>query len=216
MGGERFDTCQPEMYLFGENLDLNFLGGRPTPFPYTAPLPHEPTRTLRSLINIRKESLRFVKIFRETPSISLSNQSSITVSGGDHHTKVVLEPPVPNSNLVANNTNTDGELVSTTTTRQSSISSSQGHRSSTVSTNAVGGQPVTRTTEPTAPPPPPPPPPKKYFYNIDFTFDSDVKCAITINYFCSEEINSNGITYTSRDPSINSETHYFKRGANQQ
>jgi hypothetical protein len=31
MGGERFDTPQPEAYLFGENADLNFLGSRPTP-----------------------------------------------------------------------------------------------------------------------------------------------------------------------------------------
>lgn len=30
MGGERFDTPQPESYLFGENSDLNFLGSRPT------------------------------------------------------------------------------------------------------------------------------------------------------------------------------------------
>lgn len=26
MGGERFDTPQPEAYLFGDNSDLNFLG----------------------------------------------------------------------------------------------------------------------------------------------------------------------------------------------
>lgn len=31
MGGERFDTAQPEMYLFGENMDVNFLGSRPAP-----------------------------------------------------------------------------------------------------------------------------------------------------------------------------------------
>lgn len=31
MGGERFDTPQPEAYLFGENTDLNFLGCKPTP-----------------------------------------------------------------------------------------------------------------------------------------------------------------------------------------
>ena len=31
MGGERFDTTQPEAYLFGENPDLNFLGNRPVP-----------------------------------------------------------------------------------------------------------------------------------------------------------------------------------------
>lgn len=36
MGGERFDTPQPEAYLFGENADLNFLGSRPTPVSTTS------------------------------------------------------------------------------------------------------------------------------------------------------------------------------------
>lgn len=31
MGGERFQQSEPQQYLFGENTDLNFLGGRPTP-----------------------------------------------------------------------------------------------------------------------------------------------------------------------------------------
>ncbi|CAH1274445.1 RNF157 [Branchiostoma lanceolatum] len=62
MGGERFDTTQPEAYLFGENSDLNFLGNRPLPFPYPAPQPNEPTKTLKSLVNIRKDSLRLVRI----------------------------------------------------------------------------------------------------------------------------------------------------------
>lgn len=29
MGGQKFDTPHPEGYLFGENMDLNFLGNRP-------------------------------------------------------------------------------------------------------------------------------------------------------------------------------------------
>ncbi len=29
MGGEKFDSPQPEAFLFGENVDLNFLGGKP-------------------------------------------------------------------------------------------------------------------------------------------------------------------------------------------
>ena len=29
MGGEKFETMQPEAYLFGENTDLNFLGPKP-------------------------------------------------------------------------------------------------------------------------------------------------------------------------------------------
>jgi len=31
MGGERFDTNQQDVYLFGENDDLNFLGSKPVP-----------------------------------------------------------------------------------------------------------------------------------------------------------------------------------------
>lgn len=31
MGGEKFDAPQPEAYLFGDNMDLNFLGSRPVP-----------------------------------------------------------------------------------------------------------------------------------------------------------------------------------------
>uniref|UniRef100_A0A3Q4BYA3 E3 ubiquitin-protein ligase n=1 Tax=Mola mola TaxID=94237 RepID=A0A3Q4BYA3_MOLML len=59
MGGEKFDSTHPEGYLFGENTDLNFLGTRP--FPYAAPPPQEPVKTLRSLINIRKDTLRLVR-----------------------------------------------------------------------------------------------------------------------------------------------------------
>lgn len=47
MGGDKFEMSQPEAYLFGENYDLNYLGGRPSPFPYSAPLPNEPMHMLR-------------------------------------------------------------------------------------------------------------------------------------------------------------------------
>ncbi|CAB0013850.1 unnamed protein product [Nesidiocoris tenuis] len=67
MGGERFDTPQPEAYLFGENADLNFLGSRPTPFPYPPPQANEPTKTLKTLVNIRKESLRLVRVPNPEP-----------------------------------------------------------------------------------------------------------------------------------------------------
>ncbi|XP_045046067.1 E3 ubiquitin ligase RNF157 isoform X3 [Desmodus rotundus] len=65
MGGEKFDSTHPEGYLFGENSDLNFLGNRPVAFPYAAPPPQEPVKTLRSLINIRKDTLRLVKCAEE-------------------------------------------------------------------------------------------------------------------------------------------------------
>ncbi|CAL1279351.1 unnamed protein product [Larinioides sclopetarius] len=132
MGGEKFQTTEPEMYLFGENMDLNFLGGKPAPFPYAAPQPNEPTRTLRSLINVRKETLRFVKV----------------LDVGDDKR--------------------------------------QGNASSNTS------------------------------YNIEFSFDSDVRCNITIYYFCTEEITPNGVIYTPHDPSLNSETYHYKKGINQQ
>lgn len=61
MGGETFDSAHPEGYLFGENSDLNFLGARPVTFPYAAPPPQDPVKTLRSLISIRKDTLRLVR-----------------------------------------------------------------------------------------------------------------------------------------------------------
>ncbi|KAI1291116.1 putative E3 ubiquitin ligase [Halotydeus destructor] len=175
MGGERFDTCQPEMYLFGENLDLNFLGAKPTPFPYTAPLPHEPTRTLRALVNIRKESLRFIKIATDSTSIIEPLKDKPEVSVSRH----------------PSNTSSNSQLDKTKTS-------------------------VSSTSLPTLSPPAPECVKKDYKYNIEFTFDSDVKVAITVYYLCQEEMSSTGLTYTSRDVSFNSETFYYKRGSNQQ
>ena len=61
MGGEKFDSPQPESFLFGDNSDLNFLGSKPVPFPYPPPQANEPTKTLKSLVNIRRDSLHFTK-----------------------------------------------------------------------------------------------------------------------------------------------------------
>lgn len=132
MGGERFDTPQPEAYLFGENADLNFLGSRPTAFPYPPPQANEPTKTLKSLVNIRKESVRFSK----------APDSATKIHG-------------------------DGTLN------------------------------------------------KGSSFNIEFVYDSDAKCAITIYYFCTEDITANGVSYIPRDPSLTSETYHCKRGVNQ-
>lgn len=160
MGGERFDTPQPEAYLFGENADLNFLGSHPTPvrfpvifnyyinynytervpneflatfrqrfesthlifpslrlllllqFPYPPPQANEPTKTLKSLVNIRKESLRFVRCNDNVGKIS-----DCDGAGQIKHTQ----------------------------------------------------------------------------FNIEFTFDCDSRCCITIYYFCSEEFTSAGV-----------------------
>ncbi|KAK9878131.1 hypothetical protein WA026_021147 [Henosepilachna vigintioctopunctata] len=141
MGGERFDTPQPESYLFGENSDLNFLGCRPTPFPYPPPQPNEPTKTLKCLVNIRKESLRFVRAPMD-----------------------IGKPPI---NKIKKDIR--------------DIESGKG--------SAV---------------------------NIEFTFDCDVRCAITIYYFCTEEFGPNGVTYVPKDPTLVSETYHYKKGANQQ
>ncbi|ENN71682.1 hypothetical protein YQE_11606, partial [Dendroctonus ponderosae] len=139
MGGERFDTPQPESYLFGENTDLNFLGSRPTPFPYPPPQPNEPTKTLKCLVNIRKESLRFVRASSEFNKIP-SDKSELS----------------------------DLEI----------------------GTNSS--------------------------FNIEFIFDCNVPCAITIHYLCNEEVNASGVTYVPRDPQLSSETFHYKKGANQQ
>uniref|UniRef100_A0A1B0G8R5 RING-type E3 ubiquitin transferase n=1 Tax=Glossina morsitans morsitans TaxID=37546 RepID=A0A1B0G8R5_GLOMM len=137
MGGERFDTPQPESYLFGENADLNFLGNRPTAFPYPPPQANEPTKTLKSLVNIRKESVRFVRAIQEKNAED----------------------------------NTDGNCMSD-------------------------------EQSPTC------------LYNIEFTFDTDAKCAITIYYFCSEEVSPSGVTLTPRD-GLTSETYHYEKGINQ-
>jgi hypothetical protein len=52
-------------------------------------------------------------------------------------------------------------------------------------------------------------------FNIEFVFDSDTKCAITIYYFCTEEVNASGVSYVPRDPSLTSETYHYPKGANQ-
>jgi len=32
-------------------------------------------------------------------------------------------------------------------------------------------------------------------FNIEFVFDCDVRCAITIYYFCTEEVSTKGVAY---------------------
>lgn len=141
MGGERFDTPQPEAYLFGENADLNFLGSRPTPFPYPPPQAGDPTKTLKSLVNIRKESLRLVR-----------NMDQTSTSSQYHNVKHYGDIDIDK---------------------------------------------------------------KPSRFNIEFVFDCDVRCAITIYYFCTEEITTKGVVYIPRDASMNSETYHYKKGANQ-
>lgn len=91
-------------------------------FPYPPPQSNEPTKTLKSLVNIRKESLRFVRCPEPVGTLSDSN------------------------NIIG-----DDEMKS-------------------ADSNGKGT-----------------------YYNIEFTFDCDVKCAITIFYFCTEEITPTGV-----------------------
>lgn len=56
---------------------------------------------------------------------------------------------------------------------------------------------------------------KGNLYNVEFIFDSDVKCAITVYYFAVEEIGATGLLYHSRDSALTSETLHFKKGAGQ-
>ncbi|XP_054449166.1 E3 ubiquitin ligase RNF157 isoform X2 [Pteronotus mesoamericanus] len=132
MGGEKFDSTHPEGYLFGENSDLNFLGTRPVAFPYAAPPPQEPVKTLRSLINIRKDTLRLVKCAEEVK--------------------------------------TPGEEASKA----------------------------------------------KVHYNVEFTFDTDARVAITIYYQATEEFQNGVASYIPKDNSLQSETVHYKRGVCQQ
>ena len=37
-------------------------------------------------------------------------------------------------------------------------------------------------------------------YNVEFTFDCDVDCTITIYYFCTEDITTSAATYTPVKP----------------
>ncbi|CAD5123610.1 DgyrCDS11937 [Dimorphilus gyrociliatus] len=133
MGGQRFETAQPEAYLFGDNHDLNWLHSRPYPFPYPGPCTNEATKTLKSLVNIRKDTLRLVKTSENTQAVLPGEETQ------------------PNSG-----------------------------------------------------------------YNLEFTFDSDVRVAITIYYFATEEISNGQAIYQPRDPSTTSETFHYKRGTNQQ
>ncbi|XP_045345644.1 E3 ubiquitin ligase RNF157 isoform X1 [Leopardus geoffroyi] len=132
MGGEKFDSTHPEGYLFGENSDLNFLGNRPVAFPYAAPPPQEPVKTLRSLINIRKDTLRLVKCAEEVKTL---------------------------------------------------------------------GEEAGRA---------------KVHYNVEFTFDTDARVAITIYYQATEEFQNGIASYIPKDNSLQSETVHYKRGVGQQ
>ncbi|KAK1330804.1 hypothetical protein QTO34_008742 [Cnephaeus nilssonii] len=101
-------------------------------FPYAAPPPQEPVKTLRSLVNIRKDTLRLVKCAEE------------------------VKAP-----------------------------------------GAEAGR-------------------AKVHYNVEFTFDTDARVAITIYYQATEEFQNGIASYIPRDSGLQSETVHYKRGVCQQ
>ncbi|CAJ0945260.1 unnamed protein product, partial [Mesorhabditis belari] len=62
MGGERYELAKPEAYLFGENSDLDLLGNRATTFPYARQPVTDHVRPLNLFVNIRKETVKFVRL----------------------------------------------------------------------------------------------------------------------------------------------------------
>ena len=156
MGGEKFDTPNPEAFLFGETSDLNFLGPRPAPFPYPPPQATEPTKTLRSLINIRRDSVHISPI---PGQVSIPNCPTYDSDADEYQQQRICD---------------ESQRIWAL------------HR--------------------------------ERKYNLNFTFDSDVRCAITIYYFCTEEISPIAATYNieTNPHGFKSETYYYKRGANQQ
>uniref|UniRef100_A0A8B9FGK7 E3 ubiquitin-protein ligase n=1 Tax=Amazona collaria TaxID=241587 RepID=A0A8B9FGK7_9PSIT len=56
----------------------------------------------------------------------------------------------------------------------------------------------------------------KVHYNVEFTFDTDTRVAITIYYQASEEFHNGVASYIPRDSSLQSETVHYKRGVCQQ
>lgn len=56
---------------------------------------------------------------------------------------------------------------------------------------------------------------KESKYNIEFIFDADANCAVTIHYLCSEDISPGGMIYASREASLTSATFHYKKGINQ-
>lgn len=167
MGGEKFDSPQPESFLFGENQDLNLLGGRAVSFPYPPPAANEATKTLKSQMNIRKDSVHLVLV----PSAE-ENQTTVGVA------EPAPLPPLPET---PSESETDAENPPL---RRMMLESS--------------GMMAAK---------------KKY--RVQFTFDSDVRCEITIYYFCREECHAQGVTYVPKRSTLRSPTYTYNRGAAQ-
>ncbi|KAK2112101.1 hypothetical protein P7K49_011848 [Saguinus oedipus] len=132
-------------------------------FPYATPPPQEPVKTLRSLVNIRKDTLRLVR------RLGAEGQ---TPQGT--HTAVSGSPRACSSRhqagVCAEEVKSPGEEASKA----------------------------------------------KVHYNVEFTFDTDARVAITIYYQAMEEFQNGIASYIPKDNSLQSETVHYKRGVCQQ
>jgi len=90
MGGEKFDSQLPESFLFGENSDLNYLGSKPVPFPYPPPQANEPTKTLKALVNIRRDSLHFTKVKTEDGEEDPGKYNIVFTMDADVRTSITM------------------------------------------------------------------------------------------------------------------------------
>lgn len=75
-GGEKLNTATLQARSMYFKINVLFLGGVCFQFPYAAPPPQEPVKTLRSLINIRKDTLRLVRY--APPSTTAHTEALIT------------------------------------------------------------------------------------------------------------------------------------------
>uniref|UniRef100_A0A7E4ZT62 RING-type E3 ubiquitin transferase n=1 Tax=Panagrellus redivivus TaxID=6233 RepID=A0A7E4ZT62_PANRE len=62
MGGERFDVAKPDVFLFGDNSDLEMLGNKPVPYPYNFRNIAHTVKVLNSLVNVRRDSIKLVRL----------------------------------------------------------------------------------------------------------------------------------------------------------
>lgn len=164
-------------------------GNRPTLFPYSPPpQSQEPTRTLRALINIRKESLRFVKC-------------KITEELNEEFSKKDAEVKQTVPDTKTSQPDKKEEKRSSKKSPKPAKDESKEGKDQLESPN--NDKQTTTNYNPNT------------NYNIEFVFDTDVKVAITIYYFCYEEIKSDSVNYISKNLYVNSPTFYYDVGANQ-
>jgi len=199
MGGEKFESPQPESFLFGENTDLNFLGCKPVPFPYPPPAtPTEATKTLRSLVNIRRDSLHFVPVINPATGSNVGTGENAVGcddhQGDDPGSQVDLG--VDGGNEVGVNEDEDDVSDDDDTDVDETTNVRRKDKRRQARKNAMAAKVRNR---------------KKY--NVEFTFDCDVDCAITVYLFATEDITTTSANYTPVKPHYRSNTYIYTKGA---